>query len=71
MEYVIWKIRKGSERRQYLVEGGIWTYCEELAARYTLRGVESLLGKLERQWVVSEHAPKASGYFLVEGKANV
>jgi len=66
MEYIIWKRRKGSKRREYLVTGGIWTYREEMANRYTLRGVESLLGKLERKWIVSDNHPSASGYFYVK-----
>jgi len=67
MAFVIWKRRKASDRRQYLAAGGIWTYSENMATRYTLRGVRSLLGKLERRWMVGEHMPKASGYFFVEG----
>jgi len=66
MEYIIWKSRNGSKRREYLVTGGIWTYCEEMASRYTLRGVESLLGKLERKWIVSDNHPKDSGYIVAQ-----
>jgi len=44
--------------------GDIWSADPDNAKRYTFRGAETVLNKLEKLWIVSADCPNGSGYFV-------